>query len=70
MSGEKLLNARYRKSRIGGAGRGEGDKRVPSLWQCRDLLPKDIIFNHWYWRFNEEYDKVYIDRGMKAFFGN
>jgi len=70
MAGEKLLNARYGKERIGGAGHGKGEARVPSLWKCRDLLPKDIIFNHWYWKFNEEYDKVYIDRGSKAFFGN
>ena len=56
--------------RIGGAGHGKGEARVPSLWPCRDLLPRDITFVHWYWKFNEEYDKVYLDRGMKAIFGN
>ena len=70
MSGEKLLNARYGKNRIGGAGRGKGDVKIPAIWPARDLLPKDILINHWYWRFNEEYDKVYLSRGMKAFFGN
>ena len=70
MEGEKLLNARAGKERIGGAGHGKGQARVPSLWPCRDLLPRDIVFVHWYWKFNEEYDKVYHERGMKTIFGN
>ena len=70
MEGEKLLNARAGKERIGGAGHGKGEARVPSLWPCRDLLPRDITYVHWYWKFNEEYDKVYHDRGMKVIFGN
>ena len=70
MEGEKLLNARAGKERIGGAGHGKGEARVPSLWPCRDLLPRDILYVHWYWPFNEEYDKIYHERGMKAIFGN
>ncbi len=70
MWGEKLLNARAGKERIGGAGHGIGTRHVPALFPCRDLLPRDITYLHWYWRFNEEYDKVYHERGMTAVYGN
>lgn len=72
MWGEKLLKA-YNpedKSPIGGSGHGRGLRKVPALYPCRDLLPKDITFLHWYWRFNPEYDKVYLDRGMRVLYGN
>ena len=70
MWGEKLLNAIWRGHRIGGAGHGKGEARVPSLWPCRDLLPRDITYLHWYWKFNEEYDNIYHERGMRVLFGN
>ena len=70
MWAEKLLNARSGEHRIGGAGHGEGSWRVPSLWPCRDLLPRDITYMHWYWRFNEEYDNIYHERGLRVLFGN
>ena len=75
MWGEKLLNAFLRRGnilhRIGGAGHGEGTRHVPALWPSRDLLPREgITYLHWYWPFNEEYDKVYHERGMRVLFGN
>lgn len=70
MWGEKLLNAQYKGERIGGAGHGKGTRHVPALWPSRDLLPRDITYLHWYWRFNEEYDNVYHERGMRVLFGN
>lgn len=73
MWGEKLLNARYLPGSgapIGGAGHGKGEARVPALYPCRDLLPDDITFLHWYWRFNHNYDRVFHDRGYRMLFGN
>lgn len=75
MWGEKLLNAqvtiRNVVHRIGGAGHGEGTRHVPALWPCRDLLPRDgITYLHWYWQFNEDYDNIFHERGMRVLFGN
>ena len=70
MWGEKLLNAHWKGHLIGGAGHGKGEAHVPSLWPCRDLLPRDITYLHWYWQFNEDYDNVYHERGMRVLFGN
>lgn len=70
MWGEKLLNAHYKEHRIGGAGHGKGEAKVPSLWQSRDLLPRDITYLHWYWQFNEDYDNIYHERSMRTLFGN
>ena len=71
MWGEKLLNAHWRGHLIGGAGHGKGEAHVPALWPCRDLLPREgITYLHWYWQFNEDYDKIYHERGMRVLFGN
>ena len=70
MWAEKLLKARSGKYLIGGAGHGKGSQHVPALWPCRDLLPRDITYLHWYWPFNEDYDNVYHERGMRVLFGN
>lgn len=72
MWGEKVLNARapVTHRRYGGAGSGKGINRVPMLYPCRDLLPKDVTYLHWYWNFNAQYDKVYHERGFKVIFGN
>jgi len=73
MWGEKLLNARKIPGPgkpIGGAGHGKGLSRVPALYPCRDLLPKDVTFLHWYWPFNPDYDRVFLDRGYKVLYGN
>ena len=71
MWGEKLLNARSAGGdAIGGAGHGKGQARVPALYPCRDLLPKDITILHWYYVFNPDYDNVYHERGFKTVFGN
>jgi hypothetical protein len=44
---------------------------VPALWPSRDLLPREgITYLHWYWQFNEDYDKIYHERGMRVLFGN
>lgn len=71
MWGEKLLKAfDNRKTPIGGSGHGKGLAKVPALYPCRDLLPKDITFLHWYWCFNPKYDKIYHERGMRVLYGN
>ena len=75
MWGEKLLNAQFTINkvvhRVGGAGHGEGTRHVPALWPSRDLLPREgITYLHWYWQFNEDYDKIYHERGMRVLFGN
>lgn len=73
MWGEKLLNARYIPGSgmpIGGAAHGKGEGFVPALYPCRNLLPKDVTFLHWYWCFNYKHDRVYHDRGYKMIYGN
>lgn len=71
MWGEKLLKSFDSNNvPIGGSGHGQGLKKVPALYRCRDLLPKDITFLHWYWCFNPEYDNVYHKRGMRVLYGN
>lgn len=71
MWGEKLLKAfNGEKIPVGGSGHGTGLAKVPALYKCRDLLPRDITFLHWYWCFNPEYDFVYHDRGMRVLYGN
>lgn len=71
MWGEKLLKSFTNESdACGGSGHGKGSWRVPALYPCRDLLPKDITYLHWYWCFNHNYDRVYHDRGMKVLYGN
>ena len=71
MWGEKLLNARSSGGDpIGGAGHGEGQAKVPALYPCRDLIPKNITMLHWYYVFNPDYDNVYHERGLKTVFGN
>ena len=71
MWGEKLLNAHWKGHLIGGAGHGKGTWHVPSLWPCRDLLPREnITYLHWYWQFNQDYDNIYHERGMRVLFGN
>ena len=71
MWGEKLLNARSNEGfRCGGSASGKGERFVPALYPCRELLPKDVTYLHWYWVFNPKYDEVYHERGLKALFGN
>ena len=70
MWGEKLLNAHVGKEAIGGAGHGKGLAKVPALYPCRDLIPRDITILHWYYVFNPDYDKIYHERGLKTVFGN
>lgn len=70
MWGEKLLNARAGGKRIGGAAHGKGQKRVPALWPCRDLIPRDVILLHWYYIFNPAYDNIYHNRGFETYYGN
>ena len=69
--GEKLLKAADDTGKpIGGSGHGEGTWKVPALFPCRDILPKDITVLHWYWRFNYKYDRVFHDRGIRMLYGN
>ncbi len=71
MWGEKLLKSYTNEGEpVGGMGHGVGLGKVPALYPCRDLVPRDIIYLHWYWPFNHKYDKVYHDRGLKVLYGN
>lgn len=71
MWGEKLLNSFAQDGeRIGGSGHGKGLARVPALFPCRDLIPRDVIMLHWYYVFNHQYDRVYHDRGFTTLYGN
>lgn len=70
MWAEKLLNARAGGKKIGGAAHGKGAGRVPALWPCRDLIPRDVILLHWYYIFNPAYDKVYHKRSFETYYGN
>ena len=76
MWGEKLLKARmnYNGYKIGGwydECNCNGVKfQVPDMWQCADLLPRDVTFLHWYWSFGEHLDDEFHARGMKSIFGN
>ncbi len=72
MWGEKLLKAylRSKDAPIGGTGRGEGQGKIPAIYPCRDLLPRDITYLHWYYGFNTDYDKVFLDRKMDTVYGN
>jgi len=71
MWGEKLLKSYTNEGEpVGGMGHGKGTWKVPALYPCRDLLPRDIIYLHWYWPFNYKYDRVFHDRGMKVIYGN
>ena len=75
MWAEKLLRA-YTKagSPIGGTGRAGfrmGEQfSIPALWHCRDLLPDDMLYVHWYWVFGKHHDKVYHERKLPMIFGN
>lgn len=69
MAGEKLLNAyHFNGVAIGGAGRKSN--LIPALYPCRDLLPKDITLLHWYYMFNQDYEKVYYERDLDVVYAN
>lgn len=71
MWGEKLLKAHLKTGEAcGGSGHGKGTWKVPALFPCRDLIPKDITILHWYWSLNPDYDMIYHKRGIKAIYGN
>lgn len=75
MWAEKLLKAFTKAGTpIGGNGRAGfrngGQWSTPALWQCRDMLPKDMLYAHWYWEFGNHHDRIFHDRGYKMFFGN
>jgi len=67
MWGEKLLRAYINGWPIGGTGR---KGHIPRLYPCRDMLPTDITYLHWYFEFGEDHDLVYHDRGMDVVYGN
>ncbi|MBP3435620.1 MAG: family 20 glycosylhydrolase [Clostridia bacterium] len=68
MWGEKLLKSYTNDGHpVGGTGTKGWS---PRLYPCRDLLPRDITFMHWYWPFNPKYDDVYHDRNMDVVYGN
>ncbi len=76
MWAEKLLKARmnYNGYKIGGwydESDCNGVKfQVPDMWQCADLLPRDVTYLHWYWSFGEHLDDEFHARGMKSIFAN
>lgn len=75
MWAEKLLKAFTASGTpIGGNANGGfkngGQWSCPPLWRCRDLLPKDMKYIHWYWEFGDHHDRVYHDREYDMSFGN
>lgn len=75
MWGEKLLKARYPNGRRIGGWYEEGNYngvrfRIPSMFQCADLLPKGVTYLHWYWEFGEHLDDEYHAREYPVVFGN
>lgn len=75
MWAEKLLRAYTNAGTpVGGTGatgfRNGGQWAIPALWRCRDLLPNDILYAHWYWVFDPCHDKIYHERKMPMFYGN
>lgn len=67
MWAEKLLKSYNRGGHPIG---GTGNSKSPRLYPCRDFLPKDITYIHWYWGFNPDYDNVYHDRNLDVVYGN
>ena len=68
MWGEKLLKSYTPDGHpVGGTGTKGWS---PRLYPCRDLVPRDITFLHWYWPFNPQYDDVYHERKLDVLYGN
>lgn len=68
MWGEKLLDCRDQNGeKCGGAGI---DGRVPPLFGCAKLLPRDITMLHWYWVFDKKNDRTYHENGYRVLFSN
>lgn len=75
MWGEKLLNSYDHDGKpVGGTGnryeKNGGICEIPDLYPCRDLMPDGLHYIHWYWVFDDAYDRVYHDRGYDVAFGN
>jgi hexosaminidase len=43
---------------------------IPDLYPCATRMPKNMIFLHWYWIFQEELDNVFHENGYKVIFAN
>ena len=76
MWGEKFLNAITSKgAHCGGSHKiiehkGGVIEDIPATYEAIDLVPRDIIIDHWYWTLNTEWENEYLKRGFKVYFSN
>lgn len=76
MWGEKLLNAITRQgAHCGGSHKLIKHKDgvvedIPPTYEAIDLIPRDIILDHWYWSLSTEWENEYLERGFKVYFSN
>ncbi|MGO4546439.1 family 20 glycosylhydrolase [Paenibacillus sp. 2TAB23] len=66
--GEKWGGAeRPMKSHVTGEPFGE---TIPATYRAIDLVPPDILMLNWYWGMEQQYDRLFLDRGMPLIYGN
>lgn len=76
MWGEKFLNAVTKAgAECGGSERhikfADGSMQIiPATYTSIDLVPRDIIIDHWYWSLDEDWEDEFIKRGFKTYFSN
>ena len=76
MWGDKLLNAITDDGRhFGGSFRviEHADKfleRIPETYASIDMIPNDIIIDHWYWSMSVDWDNDFLSRGFPMIFSN
>lgn len=75
MWGEKLLNAIKKNGvPVGGSERiverNGVTQLIPATYKAIDLIPRDIIIDHWYWYQDENWEKQFHERGFAVIFSN
>lgn len=76
MWGEKFLNAVTKAgAECGGSERhikfANGSMQViPATYTSIDLVPRDIIIDHWYWSLDEDWEDEFTNRGFRTYFSN
>ncbi len=68
MWSEKLLDFKFCDSKKPWAGAATDE--FPATHEAIDMLPKDVILQHWYWSLGRTLEDVYADRGYAWTFGN
>lgn len=75
MWSEKILKARSNSGNRSGGWYEEkvfngARYRVPTMFHCVDMLPKDILHLHWYWCFGDHLDDEFHAHNFPMVFGN